>query len=650
MASLGTAYVNIKAKLDKLPTGLKKARTQVSAATDRMQKTINTLSFGHVGLAATAFSATFAMAMKSSIDAASDLEEVTSKFGVVFGDQVKQAEKWSDTLVDAYAMSTREAKQYLSSVQDLLVPMGMQSESAAVLSNEIVKLSADLGSFNNMPTARVMDDIQSALVGNYETMKKYGVVLTAARVSQEALNMGLAESKDQLTAADKAQAAYKLMVEGSTAAIGDMARTSDSYANQTKKLSANVEDLSVLLGNELIPYATDVVTAMNEWIKANEGLIQQDVKSYVNGISTSLSSIKSIYDSIPDSLTSAAGYGIVGGILFGSNAGKLIAVLVTINEGMKVLDAGLGDVVDTYNEMGMAIKNLWGAIKGGKGFRDDMPAEMGMGLGQTDAFKGVGSDITTDDKTKIDRLNKELSGGELAAFYEEQLNRETELANAQIEIEKEKEAQIAELKQSSIAAEWEAQNEALLRYIEFSNAEIAVEKEKEEAKAKLRKQINKDMLSNTAFFFAEMGKNSEAAFKVWQGIKVAETVASTASAAMKAWEMGMTAGGPWGGPALAAAYAASAIAYGAAQVSAIMSASPGGGGSPAGTTSISATPTTNADVSTGVSLDSYTAQEEKRGTLEINISEFIGDESYIDYLVEKINEAGEDRDVRVNYN
>ena len=121
-------------------------------------------------------------------------------------------------------MSQEEAKRYLSSVQDLLVPMGVAADKAAVLSHEVVKLSADLGSFSNLPTERVMLDIQSALVGNFETMKKYGVVLKETVVSEKALAMGLAETKQELTAGHKAQAAYALMVEGSAAAIGDMQR------------------------------------------------------------------------------------------------------------------------------------------------------------------------------------------------------------------------------------------------------------------------------------------------------------------------------------------------------------------------------------------------------------------------------------------
>lgn len=202
-------------------------------------------------------------ALGDCVKAASDLEEVTSKFNVVFAEQAKKAEVWAQALVTGYAMSTREARQYLSSVQDLLVPMGMQADAAAYLSNEIVKLSADLGSFNNLPTAQVMADIQSALVGNYETMKKYGVVINATIVQEKALAMGLAGTKNELTVAQKAFAAYTLMVKSSTAAIGDMARTQDSYANQIKTMKANIENLRAEIGKNLLPTLSSWLSTLN---------------------------------------------------------------------------------------------------------------------------------------------------------------------------------------------------------------------------------------------------------------------------------------------------------------------------------------------------------------------------------------------------
>jgi hypothetical protein len=222
-----------------------------------------------------------ARSMQSVVTAASNLEEVINKYNVVFAGQVDLVNKWVETLKEGYYMSTREAKQYLSSIQDLLVPMGMAASKAAVLSNEVVKLSADLGSFNNLPTAKVMEDIQSALVGNFETMKKYGVVLNATLVQEKALAMGLAGTKDALTAAHRAQAAYQLMVEGSTAAIGDMERSAGSYANQMKQLKARTEDMKALLGEQLLPTITAVVAAINNWLEANDTLIRQKVPAII---------------------------------------------------------------------------------------------------------------------------------------------------------------------------------------------------------------------------------------------------------------------------------------------------------------------------------------------------------------------------------
>lgn len=209
--------------------------------------------------------------MTKSFAAASDLEEATSKFGVVFDGQIGKADAWADKLVENYAMSTREARHYLSSVQDMLVPMGMVPAAAGEMSQGIATIASDLGSFNNLPTAQVVGDIQSALVGSYEPMMKYGAVLTAATVEQKALSMGLVSTKDELTAAHKAQAAYQLIVEASSAAIGDMARTADGYANQIKQYHALTEDLTAAMGKRLLPVAADVLSRINAGMKDGKG-------------------------------------------------------------------------------------------------------------------------------------------------------------------------------------------------------------------------------------------------------------------------------------------------------------------------------------------------------------------------------------------
>ena len=269
--NLGTALVAVRADIKDLRRDLDAAKQQTSKATSAMQRNATSVeaafrkmwfAIGGAGLAVMTVR-TFGQAIK----AASDLQEVTNKFNVVFKGQQTIAEGWTKTLVNAYSMSTREAKQYLSSVQDLLVPMGMAAKEAGKLSFEIVKLSADLGSFNNLPTAQVMLDIQSALVGNFETMKKYGVVLNAANVKQEALNMGLVTNIKELNAAEKAQAAYSLIVKGSQAAIGDNARSVGSYAKTLKDATAAWEDFMAELGKTVLPAATIVLQWVTDWLK-----------------------------------------------------------------------------------------------------------------------------------------------------------------------------------------------------------------------------------------------------------------------------------------------------------------------------------------------------------------------------------------------
>lgn len=211
--------------------------------------------------------------INQAVKAASDLEEMTSKFNVVFAGQEEIAARSTAMLVQHYGASTREAREYLSSIQDLLVPMGMQADLSARLSTEIVKLSADLGSFNNLPTAQVMADIQSALVGNYETMKKYGVVMGEEIVQRQALNLGLAKTKDGLNAGHKAYAAFTIMVNDSKAAIGDKVRTMDSYANQLKSYHAALEDAGASLGKAFLPVATAIVAKLQELARAWQAVL-----------------------------------------------------------------------------------------------------------------------------------------------------------------------------------------------------------------------------------------------------------------------------------------------------------------------------------------------------------------------------------------
>ena len=239
---------------------------KVQSTSKGMKGALQNFKKNWLGVTAAVGGAVFAMG--KAIKAASDLQEEGSKFNTVFGTSEKvigKANKAVKDLTKSYAMSEREAKQNMAQMQDLLKPLGIMPEKAAELSEQVVKLSADMGSFNNMPSADIMNDIQSALVGMNRPMMKYGSVLSAACVKQKALNMGLIKQGQELTASARAQAALTMIMETQTDAQGDMIRTGGSYANQLKFMKASIEDVSASIGKALLPVMTGIIGVVQKF-------------------------------------------------------------------------------------------------------------------------------------------------------------------------------------------------------------------------------------------------------------------------------------------------------------------------------------------------------------------------------------------------
>jgi len=314
----GVASVN---KVTKSVTKLEKTSKKASKAISD--------SFKRVAVAFTVATTAIAALGVKSIALASDLEETQGKFDVVFRGMAKTAEKWSDTLQESYAMAETESKKYLSSIQDLLVPTGLARDAAGELSNKFVKMAADLGSFNNRETVDVIRDIQSALQGGSETMAKYGINVKAAKVEQEILNQKWVKSKKDITDAHKAQAIYNIIMRDGADAIGDMERTSGSYANQLKKFKANINDLTTAVGVELLPKMTELVTEINKWIKQNDSLIKQKIPEYIDKIRDSVMNLFELYTMMP---SDALEFGIIGYILLGKKGAAVGIALSAIKD------------------------------------------------------------------------------------------------------------------------------------------------------------------------------------------------------------------------------------------------------------------------------------------------------------------------------
>lgn len=195
-----------------------------------------------------------------SVNAASNLTEQVNKATVVFRGSERGIIAWAGTLAESFGVSQRMALEAAGVFGNMLVPMGFARSKAAGMSKSLVQLAGDMASFNNADPSEVMEAMRAGLSGETEPLRKYGVFLSDAVIQQEAMRLGMKKVGGSLTAAQKAQASYNIMVRQTKDAHGDFARSSGtSLANQLRILKATTENLAAAMGAKLLPFALRVV-------------------------------------------------------------------------------------------------------------------------------------------------------------------------------------------------------------------------------------------------------------------------------------------------------------------------------------------------------------------------------------------------------
>jgi len=199
-------------------------------------------------------------AAAAAIKFASDVQESQSKASAVFKEQARDIEEWAAMHAASIGRSRFDLQNYAADVQDTFVPLGFARDEAAKMSKAVVELAEDLASFKNLRTEEVVRGLTSALVGNVENLRQFGVVANEAQIKQQALKDGIIRTtKDALTPQQKALAIWRLTLAGTTDAQGDALRTVGAFANRMRGLQARFKDVAVELGQRLLPLATRLV-------------------------------------------------------------------------------------------------------------------------------------------------------------------------------------------------------------------------------------------------------------------------------------------------------------------------------------------------------------------------------------------------------
>jgi len=255
--------------LDSTSKKIKNTQKQVDKGTKENAK----FAAGMSGLGSAAITGAAAIAGKSLLDfslsaiqAASAAQEAAGAFGTTFGGAAEKLNNQLKENANLFGLTTSEAQQLISVFGSVAQGIGFTQEESADLSSELFDLAGDIASFNNITAgaAPVLQAFRSALVGEREALKTYGIAITEAEVQTKAFEQTGKSSADELTRQEKALATSALIFERSSVQQGNAAREAAGFAAQTLIARSATQELREELGEELLPAAGEVLRVFNE--------------------------------------------------------------------------------------------------------------------------------------------------------------------------------------------------------------------------------------------------------------------------------------------------------------------------------------------------------------------------------------------------
>lgn len=214
--------------------------------------------------------------VKAGIDYASDLAEVQNVVDVSFGKSAASINDWSQKALEAYGLNEVTAKRYNGTLGAMLKSTGIAGDSVVDMSEKLTGLAGDMASFYNLDTNAAFEKIRSGISGETEPLKQLGINMSVANLEAYALSQGITTAYDKMSQAEQTMLRYNYLMSATSDAQGDFARTSDSWANQTRLLSENWTEFVGKMAANLLPTLTAGVSALNDvilWMSENTAFI-----------------------------------------------------------------------------------------------------------------------------------------------------------------------------------------------------------------------------------------------------------------------------------------------------------------------------------------------------------------------------------------
>ncbi|MCU7380968.1 MAG: hypothetical protein SOR93_03625 [Clostridiales Family XIII bacterium] len=199
----------------------------------------------------------------SCVELGSDLEEVQNVVDVSFPAMSAQVDQFAKSAAAGFGLSETMAKKFTGTFGAMAKAFGFTEKEAYSMSTALTGLAGDVASFYNISQDEAYTKLKSVFTGETETLKDLGVVMTQNALDAYAMANGFGKTTQAMSESEKVALRYQFVMDQLSLAQGDFARTSDSWANQTRILKLQFDSIKATLGQGFINLFTPIIKAIN---------------------------------------------------------------------------------------------------------------------------------------------------------------------------------------------------------------------------------------------------------------------------------------------------------------------------------------------------------------------------------------------------
>lgn len=196
---------------------------------------------------------------KESLAMANEVIESENLFNVSFGGMSNTAREWSDSFGSSLGLNAYQLRKNAGMFYVMFQSMKLGTQESYKMATGLVELANDMASFYNIDPQQAMEKLQSGVTGMPRPLKELGILVDESTIKETSFAKAIKASGREMTEQEKVIARYRAIMEQTSAAQGDLARTIESPANQIRLLNSVLDQAKVALGQAFQPIQSVVI-------------------------------------------------------------------------------------------------------------------------------------------------------------------------------------------------------------------------------------------------------------------------------------------------------------------------------------------------------------------------------------------------------